>query len=166
MTTGANSSAPSIASKKSARQIFDEWRIRLLPPTTGRLGSLSLPGLRERPSRRREVDSEALACCIRIPLRHSCVWNEQASLGARATELAENSGTVVEEDSDPEVAGVSSGAAQAIRVAKWHGDFSSGRSRIADDRWHRSHSRRRALGFRKQGWVDRHLWRSLAHGRH
>ncbi len=45
-------------------------------------------------------------------------------------------------DPDPQVAGVSSRAAKAHRAAQWHGDFPSGRPRVANHRRDGSHSRR------------------------
>src|SRR6266446_3174966 len=122
MTTGGSCSARSTGSTRSRRRIYGELRIKRLCPTTGRWGLSSLPaGRRERVQGRKEVVSEARKLflrrlCSRLTLR----W---AAVGAVADLAA---------DTDSEAAGISSSAAEAHRVAEWHGGFSAGRPRVAD----------------------------------
>src|SRR5438876_2481932 len=122
MTTGGSYSARSTGSTRSQRRTYGGLRIRRLCRITGRWGLSSLPaGRRERVQGRKEVDSEARKLFLRrLCSRPTLRW---AAVGAVA-ELAA--------DTDSEVAGVSSGAAEAHRVAEWHGGFSAGRPRVAD----------------------------------
>src|SRR5258708_37480264 len=122
MTTGGSCSARSTGSTRSRRLTSGELRIRRLSRTTGRWGLSSLQaGLRDLARRRKEVDSEARKRFLRrLRSRLTPRW---ADVGAIADLAA---------DTDSEVAGVSSGAAEAHRAAEWHGGFSSGRPRVAD----------------------------------
>jgi len=51
-------------------------------------------------------------------------------VGAGAAEFAANLAANLATDTDSEVAGVSSAAAEAHRVAEWHGGFSAGRHEL------------------------------------
>src|SRR6266403_3202132 len=122
MTTGGSCSARSTGSTRSRRRTYGELRIRRLCRITGRWGLSSLQaGLRDLARRRKEVDSEARKRFLcRLRSRPTLRW---AAVGAIADLAA---------DTDSEIAGISSSAAKAHRVAEWHGGFSSGRSRVAD----------------------------------
>src|SRR5712672_3379375 len=145
MTTGGSCSARSTGSTRSRRRIYGGLRIKRLCPTTGRWGLSSLlAGLRDLVRHPKEVDSEARILLLLRPCSvpvYLFLQRQCATVGAGA-ELAA--------DPDSEIARVSSAAAEAHRVAEWHGGFSSGRPRVADHRRHRSHSRRRALGSCEQ----------------
>ena len=65
----------------------------------------------------------SIVLCSRPVYSDSCSGNRRR-LQASAADLAA--------DTDSEVARVSSAAAEAHRVAEWHGGFSSGRPRVAD----------------------------------
>src|SRR6266436_5386949 len=103
MTTGGSYSARSTGSTRLRRQISGELRIKRLCRTTGRWGLSSLQaGLRERVQGRKEVDSEARKRFLcRLRSRLTLRW---AAVGAIADLAA---------DTDSEVAGISSGAAEA-----------------------------------------------------
>src|SRR6266436_792116 len=122
MTTGGSCSARSTGSIRLRRRTSGESRIRRLCRITGRWGLSSLQaGLRDLARRRKEVDSEARKRFLRrLRSRLTLRW---PAVGAIADLAA---------DTDSEVAGISSGAAEAYRVAEWHGGFSAGRPRVAD----------------------------------
>src|SRR5260221_5210596 len=128
MTTGGSYSARSTGSIRLPRPTSGELRIRRLCRITGRWGLSSLrAGLLDLVRLRKEVDSEArkpflLGPCSR-PV-YLLLQRQYASVGAGADLAA---------DTDWQVARVSSGAAEADRVAEWHGGFSSGGPRVADD---------------------------------
>src|SRR5258708_17978503 len=128
MTTGGSYSARSTGSTRSQRRIYGGLRIRRLCPTTGRWGLSSLQaGLLDLVRLRKEVESEARKLFLLGPCSrpvYLLLQQQYASVGP---------GTDLAADSDWQVARVSSGAAEADRVAEWHGGFSSGRPRVADD---------------------------------
>src|SRR5208283_2536134 len=117
MTTGGNCSAPSTASRKSARLIFGGWRTRHSLPITERWELSSLAAdLLERVPRRREVDNETtlhfllcLCCCSCRCLQP--VWQPFASLGAVFAAIFS---TGLAANSDSEAARISSRAAEAL----------------------------------------------------
>src|ERR1700675_4086593 len=127
MTTGGSCSVRSTGSIRLPRQTSGGSRIRRLCPITGRWGLSSLPaGLRDLAQRSKEVDSEARKLFFLRPCSRPAYWFLQrqcATVGAGADLAA---------DTDSEVARVSSAAAEAHRVAEWHGGFSSRRPRVAD----------------------------------
>src|SRR5258708_706347 len=128
MTTGGSCSVRSTGSTRLRRQTSGGSRIRRLCRITGRWGLSSLQaGLLDRLRLRKEVDSEARKLFLLGPCSrpvYLLLQQQYASVGP---------GTDLAADTDWQVARVSSGAAEADRVAEWHGGFSSGRPRVADD---------------------------------
>src|ERR1700687_3039034 len=127
MTTGGSCSVRSTGSIRLRRRTYGASRTRRLCRITGRWGLSSLPaGLRELARRRKEVDSEARTLFVLRPCSrpfYLFLQQQCAAVGA---------GTNLAADTDCQVARVSSGAAEAHRVAEWYGGLSSGRSRVAD----------------------------------
>src|SRR5216684_6027218 len=125
MTTGESCSARLTGSTRLPRRTYDGSLTRSLCRITGRWGLSSSPaGRRERAQGRKEVDSEArtfflLRVCYRPVHRRQ---RQCEAMGADADLAA---------DTGPQTAGVSSAAAEARRVAEWHGGFSAGRPRVA-----------------------------------
>src|ERR1035438_8420162 len=97
MTTGANCSAPSTASRTSPRPTFGASPTRHLSPGTGQLGSSNLwAGLhRERLPLRKGVDSEAPTVFLRC--------DSFADLGRRQCSIV-GAGDKLEADSNSQVA--------------------------------------------------------------
>src|SRR5258708_4055087 len=128
MTTGGSYSARSTGSTRSQRRIYGGLRIRRLCPTTGRWGLSSLQAGLLGPVRLRKGGGSGarklflLGPCSRPG--YFLLQRQYASVGA---------GTDLAADTDWQGARVSSGAAEADRVAEWHGGFSSGGPRVADD---------------------------------
>src|SRR5258708_10268264 len=128
MTTGGSYTARSTGSTRSQRRIYGGLRIRRLCPTTGRWGLSSLQaGLLDLVRLRKEVDSEARKLLLLRPC------SLPVYLFLRRQCATEGANRAVEADTGWQVARVSSGAAEADRVAEWHGGFPSGGPRVADD---------------------------------
>src|ERR1017187_517307 len=129
MTTGGSCSARLTGLRKLLRRTYGGWRIKHLCRITGRWELSSLRGgLREQALDRKEVASEARI--LFLPRSRPVDWRlrrQCATVGADADSSAN-----LAADTGSEITGVSSSAAEADRVAEWHGGFSSGRPRVAD----------------------------------